>query len=82
MPLHGVRLLKRRFSGASQPENSKKKRRGLSAGRLICSEPIEAVWVAVAIGTAAHLSRRSKPPSFERVMRWRAALREWIRLPG
>ena len=61
MPLHGVRLLKRRFYGASQPENSNKKPRwllrGMSSypGVFLPNGVMVLALVAVAIGTAAHI---------------------------
>ena len=58
LPLHGVRLLKRRFCGASQPENSNKKPRWLLRGLrsypgvFLPNGVMVPAPVAVAIGTS------------------------------
>ena len=70
MPLHGVRLLKRRFCGASQPENNNKKPqwllRGLRSypGVFLPNGVMVPAPVAVAIGTAAHISRQQQLPGW------------------
>ena len=73
LPVHGVRVLKRRFFGASQPENSNKKPPWLLGGLknypgvFLPNGRMVPALADEAISTAAHISRHNKNPGTDGV---------------
>ena len=73
LPVHGVRVLKRRFFGASQPENSNKKPPWLLGGLknypgvFLPNGRMVPALADEAISTTAHISRHNKHPGMDGV---------------
>ena len=73
LPVHGLRVLKRRFFGASQPETSNKKPPWLLGGLknypgvFLPNGRMVPALADEAISTAAHISRHNKNPGTDGV---------------
>ena len=77
LPLHGVRLLKRRFCGASQPENSNKKIAVASPRFEVLPGRLPPEW-----GHGAEADRRNNQYYCSYLKPQQASRHKWGREPG